>query len=85
MNHGKLSHLMKTFINTQIQYCPLAWIFQSRKLNQEIHKVQERALRITYNYQDYESSYDVLMEKDRSLTVHQGNVQIFMNEMYQMH
>ena len=41
---------------------PLAWMFHSRQLRHKIDKIQERALRITY--QDYESSIEVLMEKD---------------------
>ena len=39
-------------------------MFHSRQLHHKIDKIQERALRVTY--QDYESSFEVLMEKDRS-------------------
>ena len=55
-------------------------MFHSRKLRHKIDKIQERALRVTY--QDYESSFEVLMEKDRSITVHQRNLQNLMTEMY---
>ena len=80
MDQGKLRYLMRAFINSQFQYCPLAWMFHSRKLRHKIDKIQERALRVTY--QDYESSFEVLMEKDRSITVHQRNLQNLMTEMY---
>ncbi len=71
---------MRTFINSQFQYCPLVWMFHSRKLHQKINKIQERTLRITF--QDFESSFEVLFEKDRSITVHQKNLQFLMTEMY---
>ena len=45
-----------------------------------IDQIQERALGVTY--QDYESSFEVLMEKDRSITAHQRNLQFLMTEMY---
>ena len=80
MDQGKLRYLMRAFINSQFQYCPLAWMFHSRELRHKIEKIQERALRVTY--QDYESSFEVLMEKDRSITVHQRNLQNLMTEMY---
>ena len=80
MDQGKLRYLMRAFINSQFQYCPLAWMFHSRELRHKIDKIQERALRVTY--QDYESSFEVLMEKDRSITVHQRNLQNLMTEMY---
>ena len=55
-------------------------MFHSRKHRHKIDKIQERALRVAY--QDYESSFEVLMEKDRSITVHQRNLQNLMTEMY---
>ena len=79
MDQGKLLYLMRAFINSQFQYFPLAWMFHSRQLRHKIDRIQERALRVTY--QDYESSFEVLMEKDRSITVHQRNLQYLMTEM----
>ena len=47
MGQNKLRALMRAFITSQFQYCPLIWMFHSRQLNQKINKIQERALRIT--------------------------------------
>ena len=80
MDQGKLRYLMRAFINRQFQYCPLVWMFHSRQLRNKIDKIQERALRVTY--QDSESSLEALMENDRSITVHQRNLQYLMTEMY---
>ena len=80
MNQNKLRYLMKPFITSQFQYCPLIWMFHSRQLNQKINKIQERALRITYK--DTESTFCELLQKDCAVTIHTKNLQILMIEMY---
>ena len=49
MNVDKKRMIMKAFIESQFGYCPLVWMFHSRSLNNKINRIQERALRITYN------------------------------------
>ena len=46
---GKLELVIKTFIESQFNYCPLVWMFYSRTLNKKINKLHERALRLVYN------------------------------------
>ena len=48
MDLAKRKSLMKVFITTQLDYCPLIWMFRSRQLNDRINKIQERALRLVY-------------------------------------
>ena len=81
MDKSKLRNLMRAFITSQFQYCPLIWMFHSRQLNQKINKIQERALRITYK--DTESTFSELLRKDSAVTLHTKNLQILMTEMYQ--
>ena len=50
--------IMKAFINSHFGYCPLVWLFHSRKLNHRINNIHERALRIVYN--DYSSCFESL-------------------------
>ena len=38
--------IMKSFIKSQFGYCPLIWMIDSRKLNNKINRIHERALRI---------------------------------------
>ena len=64
---------LKTFIESQFGYCPLAWIFHSRRVNNKINHLYERSLRIVYK--DNYSSYLDLLVKDKSLTIHQRNIQ----------
>ena len=49
MNIEKCKILMNAFFNAQFSYCPLTWMFHSRKLNNKINKLHERCLRIVYN------------------------------------
>ena len=58
----KLRLLMRAFVTSQFQYCPLVWMFHSRKMNNKINRLHERALRIAYK--DYTSSFVSLLEKD---------------------
>ena len=48
MDLAKRKSLMKAFITSQFNYCPLIWMFHSRQLNNRINKIQERALRLVY-------------------------------------
>ena len=39
---------MKAFIASKYGYCPLVWIFNSRKLNSRVNKLHGKALKIVY-------------------------------------
>ena len=49
LSKDKLKTLMKTFITSQFNYCPLTWMFHNRTLNNKINKLHERALRLVYD------------------------------------
>ena len=72
--------LYMSFIETQFKYCPLTWMFCSRSCNNKINKLHERALRVVYD--DYESSFDVLLNKNKSFSIHHQNIQKLMIEVY---
>ena len=55
---------MKTFVESSFGYCPLIWMFHSRKVNSKIN-LQERSLRIVYN--DYITSFEYLLNKTTPL------------------
>ena len=74
--------IIDSFIVSQFGYCPLVWIFHSRKLNNRINNIQERSLRIIY--EDYTSTFEELLEKDKSVTIHIRNVQILAIELYKV-
>ena len=49
MNIQKRRTIMKSFVTSQFSYCPLIWMFHSRRLNNKINSIHERTLRITYH------------------------------------
>ena len=64
--------ILKTFIESQFSYCPLVWMFCSRKMNRKINYIHERSLRLVYN--DYLTSFTELLRKDKSLSIHHRNI-----------
>ena len=43
---NKLKLIMRTFIESQFNFCPLVWMCHSRDLNRKINQLHERALRV---------------------------------------
>ena len=78
----KLKIIMKAFISSQFAYCPLIWMFHSRHINLKINKLHERALRIVHN--NHFSSFEELLPKNKSVTVHQRNLQTFATEIHKI-
>ena len=74
--------IVNLFITSHFSYCPLVWMFHSRRLNNRINHIHERALRIIY--QDYNSSFKELLRKDSSLTIHQRNLKLLVREMFKV-
>ena len=60
----KRSIVMKTFIESQFNYCQLIWMLHLRTINNKINHLHERALRIVCS--DFKSSFEVLLIKDNS-------------------
>ena len=83
MDIHKKKLLMKSFITSQFGYCPLIWMFHSRTLNKRINSIHERSLRITYS--DKVSTFQELLEKDNSVSIHQRNLQILATEMFKVY
>ena len=76
---GKRKTLMKAFIESQFNHCPLIWMFRSRTLNNKINHIHERALRTVYSVN---LSFYELLDKDGSFMIHQRNVQSLASEIY---
>ena len=82
LNFQQRRILMKSFIDAQFNYCPLVWIFYSRTLNSKLNRLQEGALRIVY--QDDNSPFEMLSNKENSVTIHQRNLQRLAIAMYKI-
>ena len=53
MNVDKKIIVLKAVMESQFGYCPLVWMFHNRNLNNEVNKIHEGTLRITYNDKYY--------------------------------
>ena len=58
--------IMYAFIFSQFGYCPLVWMFHSRKLNNRINNIHQHALRIVYR--DYESTFQQLLKQNKPVS-----------------
>ena len=57
-------------------------MFHSRKLNNRINHIHERALRLVYK--DYTSSFDDLLLKNNSFRIHHRNLQKLTIEIFKV-
>ena len=73
--------LMEAFFDSQFSYSPLVWMFHSRTLNGKKNNLHYRALLIVYR--DETASFDELLAKDGSVTVHR-NLHFLAIEMYKV-
>ena len=55
-------------------------MFHSRHLNNKINRIRKRTMRIAYK--DYESSFNTLLKKDNSVSIHAKNLQTLLSEMF---
>ena len=66
--------IINAFLKSQFGYCPLLWMFHSRKLNNCINRIQE--------YKDKTSTYQELLRLDKSVTIHHRNLQTLATEIF---
>ena len=74
---------MSSFFNSQFCYCPLIWMFHSRITNNKINRLHEKCMRIIYG--DKTSSFEELLEQDKSVSIHTRNLQMLVTEMFKVY
>ena len=75
MDIQKWRTIMKSCITSQFSYCPLVWIFHSRKLNNKINAIHEKVLRI--DWCDKHSPFQQSL--DNSVSMHHRNEMFKVN------
>ena len=75
-----LSIKQKKLVNMSAQFKYLNSMFCSRSCNDKINKLHERALRLVYD--DYESPFGILLNKNKSFSIPHQNTQKVMIELY---
>ena len=73
MDISRRKILMNAFFRSEFNYCPLIWMCYNRSLNHKINRLHGRCLRIIYS--DKKPSFDELLEKDESVSIHHQNIQ----------
>ena len=68
ISFDKHKSLMKAFVLSQFSFSPLVGMFVDRTINAKIDALHYRALKIVYR--DNESSFEELLRRDKSATVH---------------
>ena len=58
-------------------------MFHSHVVNNEINHLHESCLRLLYK--DKSSSFEKLLEQDKSVTIHPKNLQILSTEMFRVY
>ena len=74
LSQVKLKIIMRTFIQSQFNYCPLTWMSHSRTSNNKINKLHERALRILYKNENL--CFQELLDLDNSVTIQRNFLKI---------
>ena len=75
--------LMKAFIIAQFPYCILVWMFQGRNTENRVNEINGSALKLVYDDNPY-LSFDELLIKDKSVSIHQRNLQFLSTEVFKM-
>ena len=89
MGQNKRRMLLKAFIISQFSYCPLVWTFRSKNRKKQkntknrVNKIHERALRLVYDDSPY-LGFDELLIKDKSVSIHQKNIQLLATEIFKV-
>ena len=76
----KKNLLFNSIVKSQFSYCPLVWMFCSRRSNSLVNNVPERALRIVDD--DHNSCSSELLMTKSERTIHQENINVLMKEIY---
>ena len=75
LDTNKRKTIYTTMVKFLLKYCPLVWMFWPRSSSNLTNKVQEKALRITYN--DQLTNFKSLLSNHNEITIHQRNFASF--------
>ena len=73
--------IANAFMMSQFSYRPLIWMFHSRAMEHRINRIHERTLRLIYPNQ-HQLTFKELLEKNKTVSIHQRNLQTLENEIY---
>ena len=80
MNRNQISIVTSAFIKSQFSYCPLIWMFSSKKSLNRIDNIHERSMRLIT--QDFVSEFDSLLRQCNEQSIQQICLNFLMTEVY---
>jgi hypothetical protein len=72
--------IFKSFIVSNLSYCRSVWHFCDKRRSNKLENLQKRGLRIVFD--DYESSYESLLDKARLSSLNDGRLSTILTEVY---
>ena len=79
MSLSKKKKLVGSFFNSLL----LIWMFHTRIINNKINCLHERCFRLIYG--DKQSSFEQLLEQDKSVMIHTRNLKILATKMFKIY
>ena len=80
LSFDKSKLLANAFIDSQFNCAPLIWMFAGKTLINKICKIHHRTLQVVYD--DFNKSYDKLLELNNDLSIHQGHHRYLAIEVF---
>ena len=80
LTNGQKKLIFSSFIKSQFVYCPLIWMFCTKRSLCRISNIYERCLRLTQ--QNYRSEFERLLENANKKSVHQKCIVFLLIEAY---
>ena len=80
LSADKARLLTNACIDSQPNYTPLIWLFAGKTLINKICKCHHRTLQVAYD--DFNTSYDELLEVNNDLSIHQRHVRYLAIEVF---
>ena len=72
--------IYNSFVMSNFNYCPIVWMFTSKKSLEKIENIQKRALRFVLN--DYQSNYHDLLNKSEATGIKIMTLRLLAIEVY---
>ena len=78
----KKTLVFNAVIKSHFSYCPLTWMFSSRRSNNLINRIHERSLRTVYN--DTSSKFQELLQRNKCVSIYHKNIQTLTKEVFEV-
>jgi hypothetical protein len=79
LTFSKRKLLLNSFVQSQFTHAPLVWMLHTKTANNKINRVHYKFLKTLYD--DNDSTFKELLDKEGTFTVHEKNIQTLLIQM----